>query len=736
MASPSGIPVLGQLLPGAHVGQLYSNQRDLVETLVPYFAAGLAQHERCVWVTAEPLDADQARAALAAVVPDLEARERAGEILIRSHEEWYLRAGVLGTAEVIQSWLDAEQQALADGYRGLRISGNTFWLGPEGWEAFSEYEASCHAAFRGRNIVALCSYPLAKCGPHAIVEVLRNHGPSLVRAPSGWELVHGATAALAFVEPAHEHVRDARDHLVLLHRLTAALGEATTHEQLAAIVRDIIAPALGAYALVVAELHDDGLATLASAGPGADTLLALARRAGERTLWSVGSAVAGQGPSLLDQRTPHDLRAFAHVPLEMAGRYLGALVLGFDHARVIGARYRGLVEDVARQLALALDRTRSYERLERERERAESACRAKDEFLAMLGHELRNPLSPILTATQLMRLRGEDLLQRERTVIERQVQHMIRLVDDLLDISRITRGKIELRRRPIELAEVVTQAVELASPAMEERSHRLSVDVPATGLVVNADLHRLAQVVANVLQNAAKYTPPGGAVSLGVRAAERTITIAVCDTGIGIDPQLLPHVFDVFVQGRQGLDRAAGGLGLGLAIARTLVELHGGTITASSAGPGRGSEFAITLARYANTRPRANHSGVFHMHGLRRRRVLVVDDNEDAALLFSEALGKFGHHVTVAHDGPSALELARDQPPEIAFLDIGLPVMDGYELGRRLRELHVPAPRLVAVTGYGHSSDRERSRDAGFDLHLVKPLDLAAIQDALAKLAT
>jgi signal transduction histidine kinase len=442
-------------------------------------------------------------------------------------------------------------------------------------------------------------------------------------------------------------------------------------------------------------------------------------------------SAAAQAPAHATWSSEHAL-----VPIRLGTRRLATLALGFAGERAFRAPDRALAEDIARQLALALDRALTYERLEHEKARAESASRAKDECLAMLGHELRNPLSPILTATQLMRLRDDTLFEKERTVIERQTRHMVRLVDDLLDVSRITRGKIELRRRPVELAEIVAQAVELASPAMEQRAHRLTLDVASAGMIVHADPHRLAQVISNLLNNAAKYTPHGGAIQVSGHIADGQVVIAVRDSGIGIDPKLLPHVFDLFVQGRQGIDRAAGGLGLGLTIARTIVELHGGTIRARSQGEGKGSEITVELPRYANARPapRHNHSGAFALTVMRPFQVLVVDDNEDAAFLFSEALKKLGHQVDIAHDGPSALAVARQRPPEIAFLDIGLPVMDGYELGRRLKQLGATPPKIVAVTGYGHTSDRARSREAGFDLHLVKPVDLAAVQDMLARL--
>jgi signal transduction histidine kinase len=736
MASPSGIPQLGDLAHGAHVGQLYRDAQDLLEMLVPFFATGLVAYERCIWVTAQPLGAAEARAALARRIPDLADREATGQIEIVDHDAWYLRSGDLTPQQVIDRWLDAEEQALATGYTGLRISGNTAWLRPDQWDAFVDYEARVHAAFQGRKIVALCSYSLGRCHAHEVVDVVRNHSMSLVRAGDDWELVRGATAALSALETQTNAPADAQAQplghnvLVRLDLLTAALGEVTTKLQLVDVLVNVVAPALDVDGLLILEQHDHMTdATLVGHGSGVEALRHVAAFAASRTLWSSDPAAVGA--------TASNLRAVAVLPLATAAARLGTCVLGFTVARELPATYRALAQDVARQIALALDRSITYERLDHERERAELASRAKDEFLAMLGHELRNPLSPILTATQLMRLRGGDVHEKERVVIERQCKHMMRLVDDLLDVSRITRGKVELRRRAVEIGEIVSQAVELASPALEERQHKLSLDVPQTGVVVHVDPQRLAQVLCNLLTNAAKYTPACGSVHLAVQPSNSTVAISVQDNGIGIDSKLLPHIFDLFVQGRQGIDRRSGGLGLGLAIARSLLEMHGGLIRAHSDGLNLGSTFTIELPRFANTRPssgRTNSSGAFALATSRRRRVLVVDDNEDAAFLFSEALKRLGHHVEVAYDGPSALEAVRDNPPEIAFLDIGLPVMDGYELGRRLRELGGKPPHLIAVTGYGHTSDRERSREAGFDMHLVKPIELAQVQDAIAKL--
>ncbi len=374
--------------------------------------------------------------------------------------------------------------------------------------------------------------------------------------------------------------------------------------------------------------------------------------------------------------------------------------------------------------------------LEREREaraQAEIASRSKDEFLAMLGHELRNPLAPIVTALQLMRLRDDGAVHKERTIIERQVNHLVRLVDDLLDVSRITRGKIELKRERIELAEVVAKAIEMASPLIEERRHRLTLRVPRQGLLVEADAVRLAQVISNLLNNAAKYTEPQGSITLSARRQGDEVVLAVRDNGIGLRPEILPQIFDLFVQESQALDRAQGGLGLGLAIVRILVELHGGTVEARSAGAGRGSEFAVRLpaAAAAESEVPAPERGIAPRPDA--LRVLVVDDNVDAAELLAESVRLMGHVAQAAYDGPAALRIAARFRPDLALLDIGLPVMDGYELARHLRELPgLEALRLVAVTGYLQEADRRHTTAAGFARHLVKPIHIEDLEELLA----
>lgn len=381
--------------------------------------------------------------------------------------------------------------------------------------------------------------------------------------------------------------------------------------------------------------------------------------------------------------------------------------------------------------------------LDRERDaraQAESANRAKDEFMAMLGHELRNPLAPILTALQIMRLRDPTVAERERGVIERQVTHLVRLVDDMLDISKITRGMVELSRQRLDLAEIAAKAIETASPLLEQRRHRLIADVPA-GLFIDGDAQRLQQVFSNLLTNSAKYTPPGGQITIKAERVAETVVTRISDNGIGIGPDLLPNVFDLFVQGRQDLDRSQGGLGLGLAIVRRLVELHGGQVTVESGGAGQGATFSVTLPaveasqHVAQPQPRAAMMAA----EAKNKPVLIVDDNEDALELLAELLRSHGYETRTAHDGPTALELLDQFTPDVAILDIGLPVMDGFELARRVRDRpDLRSIRLIALTGYGQPSDRERASKAGFDFHLVKPVDidrLAALLEAAPRRA-
>ena len=369
------------------------------------------------------------------------------------------------------------------------------------------------------------------------------------------------------------------------------------------------------------------------------------------------------------------------------------------------------------------------------REQAETASRVKDEFLAMLGHELRNPLAPIVTALHLMERRHGNVPDRERQIIERQVGHLSRLVNDLLDISRITRGKIELQRQPIDVRSVVHRALEMSEPALEHRQREPGVHLPPEPLYVNGDATRLTQVLCNLIVNAARHTPPDARIDIHARAVRDRVELEVQDSGEGIPPDLLPRLFSTFSQGTQSIDRRAGGLGLGLAIVKALVELHGGTVSAWSQGEGQGSTFTVRLP--LDTRQEtAPATATRPVHGPQRpARILVVDDNVDAAQTLAVLLQLAGHEVRIAGDAVSALALMDSWLPEVEVLDIGLPGMDGYALAERIRSdarhAHV---RLIALTGYGRDADIERARQAGFDVHLTKPAEPTRLLEAVTRL--
>jgi PAS domain S-box-containing protein len=361
--------------------------------------------------------------------------------------------------------------------------------------------------------------------------------------------------------------------------------------------------------------------------------------------------------------------------------------------------------------------------------------RRKDEFLAMLSHELRNPLAPITNAVQLLRLHtNEDKLQLQaRAIIERQVGQLTRLVDDLLEVSRITTGRIHLQQERVALNGIVECAVETVRPLMNQRKHKLTVSTSMQPIWLYADAARLEQVVVNLLTNAAKYTPDGGHIVLSVQREGDDGVLKVRDTGVGIAPELLPRIFDLFTQAERSLDRSQGGLGIGLALVQRLVEMHGGKVAVYSA-LGHGSEFVVRLPIVLTAEPQSPTSPAEKPRPTGPSlRVLVVDDNVDTAQSLTMLLRVAGHDVRTAFDGPTALEAALSCQPRVVLLDIGLPGLDGYEVAERLREQ--PAFRnsvLIAITGYGQESDRQRSRQAGFDYHLVKPVDFARVKEILA----
>ena len=410
-------------------------------------------------------------------------------------------------------------------------------------------------------------------------------------------------------------------------------------------------------------------------------------------------------------------------------------------AHVLQERENWLTEQRNRMEAEALKRRLEEQRLhaaelERLNRRLEEDDRRKDEFIAVLGHELRNPLAPLVNGLELLETADGESVDRARHVMRRQVDHLIRLVDDLLDMSRVSRGKIELRRRPLRAGALLDQAIALAMPAIKERGHTLAAERDGEQLVIDGDEVRLTQVLANLLNNAARYTEPGGRISLAVRARDGGVEFCVSDNGRGIPTELLPRVFDLFVQERQG----GGGLGIGLTLVKQLVGMHDGRVEASSEGPGRGSEFRVWLpASPDQSLPLAVDNDDIpttmpEAGPLRALHVALVEDNDDVRVLMGEVLESWGHEVRQASTGAVGVDLILEQRPDIAFIDIGLPDMDGYELARQVRSaLGHDKPLLVALSGFSQRRDRERASSAGFDDHLAKPANPADLRRLLTQ---
>lgn len=569
------------------------------------------------------------------------------------------------------------------------------------------------------------------------------------------ELEHQRTALRDAQElVAREKLENERTHradLATAHRLeklqeaTAALAETRTPAQVAEVAARLGAQAVAATASVMWLATTDGsLAIEGSHGIPADYLerwrtiqpssgLPAARVfARAQPIWVETAAdFAREAPDVYEiARAAERVRAYAALPLCRDERVVGVLSFSYEGEHTFSTEERRFLGALVRACQQALERTQLFVAEAEARRRAEAASLRKDELLAMLGHELRNPLASMVSALDLIKLRGQHGSQ-EIAVLERQVGHLSRIVGDLVDVSRVTQGKITLRRTVVVLLEVVRDGLELARPRIERQQHRVSVGV-SPELLVDADRERLAQVFGNLLDNAATYTPEHGHIDVSAEAAGGFVTVRVRDNGIGVAPDLVPQLFDIFVQGPRAVDRSEGGLGVGLSIVRAIVELHGGTTDVHSDGPGCGSTFTVRLPR-APSRAATEVPPAIVRTGTRPLRVLIVDDNSDAGEMLELIVRALGHEPRFAHSAGAALETAKTFRPHVALLDIGLPDMSGYDLARQLRVMPTcESTVLIAVTGYGQPEDQARSMEAGFARHIVKPIELKMLEALLA----
>ncbi len=614
---------------------------------------------------------------------------------------------------------------------------------------------------------ALRSIPVillsARAGEEARLEGLDAGADDyLVKPFSARELLARIGARLELVRMRHESEKRLREEMrvqELLGKVSHALVAAQLDiERVVQIVTDaateLSGAAFGAFFYNVQDNNGEWYRRYSLSGAPRE---AFARFPQPRNIGLFGPTFRGEGvvrsaDITADPRYGHNapyrgmpeghlpVRSYLAVPAKtVSGPVLGGLFFGHPEPGVFDERAERLVLAIAAQAAVAFDNARLHQAAQQEiaqRKRAEDALgeadRRKDEFLAMLAHELRNPLAPIGHASEILsRMLGEEpRAQLPLAMIKRQAAQLTRLVDDLLDVSRITQGRIPLERRPVELAAVIAQAVETVEPYLREKQHNVSIVTSYEPLFVDGDFARLVQCVANILGNAAKYTDAGGEIWIRTRAESTSAVIEITDTGAGISPELLPNVFDLFVQSDRTLDRAQGGLGIGLAVVKRLVEMHGGQVTARSAGLAAGSTFEIRLPRTARPQTPGIEDARFKAPS---RRVLIVDDNQDAANSLAMLLNMQGHDAQAVYSGKEAIQRTEVFRPDVALLDIGLPEMDGYELAGRLRAMpQLSGIRLVALTGYGQAEDYPRTQAAGFDDHLVKPVDPLALEHTLA----
>jgi signal transduction histidine kinase/DNA-binding response OmpR family regulator len=543
----------------------------------------------------------------------------------------------------------------------------------------------------------------------------------------------------------HERMRrnaaeEANSRLRFLARVTEVVGRTLDYDLTARDLVRLTVPTLGDHAVVARWNEAAGDEWHVVQAVATDGLVSVAELTSLDPLPTELADAIRQSQS---QQSPTACRPFQAAPgdsgprliiLQLAGQKSTFAVLGITRepaAPPFNADDLTLAEALASRASMALENANLYKGLER-------ADRQKNEFLSMLAHELRNPLAPIRTAVDVLRLKGEGHPEIEwaREIISRQTSHLVRLVDDLLDVSRITGGKIRLDLEVLDAAAVVSAAVETSRPLIEESGHQMSASLPEEPLWVRCDRVRLAQVLSNLLNNAAKYTQPGGLIRLEVDRSELHAVFRVSDNGIGISAEMLPKVFDLFSQSERSIDRSQGGLGVGLTVVKRLVEMHGGRVEVASNGPGTGSEFTVRLpvleappdGCVVTDSPSENRSPEAPL------RVLVVDDNADAAESLAWLLKHRNHKVRTAHDGRRAVQLAQEFRPQVVVLDLGLPELDGYEVARQLRKSEATrGALLIALSGYGQQEHRRRSSEAGFDYHFVKPLDFAALQRILVE---
>ncbi|MFB3852802.1 MAG: MEDS domain-containing protein [Vicinamibacterales bacterium] len=693
----TGIEIIGDVPWGTHFCQFYQDEHDLVDVLVPYFKAGLEANEFCMWIASEPLRAESAKVAMRSAVQSLDDYIARGQIEFLEHDEWYTAGGTFDAKRVLDGWLRKLDAAKARGFEGLRLTGNTFWLEQSDWADFTDYEASVNAVIGKHPMLAMCTYSLAKCGAIEIMDVMSNHAFALIRRGERWQVIESAERKQIEASLRSSEAR----YRALFNGMTEGFA---LHE------------------IVCDERGEPRDYRFIDINPAFERLTGLVR----------DNVVGRLMSEVLPGDNPRWVKVYGRVALT------GEPVHFEDYSPVLGRYYEVFAYQPAPgQFAVIFMDVTVRKRSELE---LAEANRLKDEFLATLSHELRTPLNAIIGWSDML---SRDLLDhdtRKRAIesISRNARAQAQLIADVLDVSRIVAGKLALDVREVDLASVLRSAMDVVRPAAAAKG----ISIEPTGVGAPArivgDPDRLQQVLWNLLSNSVKFTQAGGRVEVRLGRVDSQIEVEIKDTGIGIEADFLPYVFDRFRQADSSTSRQQGGLGLGLAIVRYLVELHGGTVKAESAGRGLGSTFTLRLPVRAivesDERPRAGSVDKAGQPGdppgpsagvLTGMSVLAVDDEADARALIEAVLRRAGADVRTAASAAEALAALHDAVPDVLLADIGMPGDDGYRLietvrrSTRERLSKVPA---IALTAYGRTEDRERALAAGFARHVAKPV--------------
>lgn len=742
---------------GTHIGQLFRSADDLRDTLVPYFLAGLENNERCLWVTDGPLDAEQARTALRAVVPDLDERERRGQIEIADTRSFYNPDEAPPPEALVEGLSRREREAVAAGYQGLRTNGNCAWVDGARWEGFLDYESSVHDAVAGRRLICMCSYRHDLLEPARVEDVLKRHHMVLHTVSAD---APGAEGIASQNVDAKQNGLNSSDLIALLNEDLAdskALHELSLHMliehepsalygRIVEAARQLLRSEFASFQMLSTDRGQQKLELIAHCGftPAAaehwrnvyidsTTSCGYALATGERVIVDdVETCALLEGTSDLTVFRETGIRSMQTTPLRSRnGTLIGMLSTHWARTYEPNERQLQLLDILAREAAGLIERTRDEALLRESEARLKQMDRMKDQFLATLGHELRNPLAPIRNGLQILRLSQTAAgTNRVLEMLDRQIDHMVRLVDDLMEVARINSGTIQLHRKRTDLSSVLDAALELSRVAVETARHTLTVHMEPGPVTVNGDEVRLAQVFSNLINNAARYTPPGGRIDISVTRHGLHAKVEVRDNGIGFSAEDHSMLFTPF--GRLQPHTYGEGLGIGLALAKKLVELHGGSISASSDGQNRGSCFAVSLPVVEAIEGIAQACLESKTGGFGRQKVLVVDDNRDAADSLGELLRVIGCESAVFYDGTEALKAFDQFRPTIAIVDLGMPGLDGYQFAQLCRaRADAGNVRLIALTGWSQPDDRAKSARAGFDTHLVKPIDIGQLTEIL-----